>query len=76
MIANEGEAEATMARRDWACLSCDKGMEKFDGKQGEHKAWNLVQGHQSPPRGSGFASLQRSQERYKNLYMDKNPGDE
>lgn len=26
MISNEGEAEATMARRGWACLSCDKNM--------------------------------------------------
>jgi hypothetical protein len=75
MIANEGEAEATMARRGWACLSCDKGMDKFDGKQGEHKAWNLIQGSQSPPRGSGFSNLQRSQERYKNLYIEKREGD-
>lgn len=71
MIANEGEAEATMARRGWACLSCDKNMEKFDGRQGDHKSWNMVQGRNSPPRASGFANLQRNQERYRNMYMNK-----
>lgn len=36
MFLGESEEDATIARRNWFCLSCDRKLDKYQGKLGHH----------------------------------------
>lgn len=36
IFMNESEEDACVARKNWVCLSCDKKLDKYQGKVGTH----------------------------------------
>lgn len=38
IIGNNNEEDACIARRNWVCLSCEKKLDKYQGKIGNHIA--------------------------------------
>ena len=38
VIASNNEEDACIARRNWVCLSCEKKLDKYQGKIGSHLA--------------------------------------
>ena len=33
------EDDALLVKKQWTCVSCDKGLEKYGGKVGQHLNW-------------------------------------
>jgi hypothetical protein len=36
MFLGDSEEDTTIARKNWFCLSCDKRLDKYQGKVGNH----------------------------------------
>ncbi len=42
MFLGDSEEDATIARRNWFCLSCDRKLDKYQGKVGNHLISNQL----------------------------------
>ena len=43
------EDEALLVKKQWTCVSCDKGLEKYQGKVGQHLNWDNVNAKKMSP---------------------------
>lgn len=49
------EDDALLVKKQWTCISCDKNIDKFNAKVGQHLAWdNLVSKKISPTKAGAF----------------------
>lgn len=39
---DEGNEDARIAKTNWFCLSCDKGLTNYQGKIGQHMVWDSM----------------------------------
>lgn len=66
------EDEALLARKQWNCASCDKGLEKYQGKVGQHLNWDTVSSKKlSPNKVGAFGQTGQLAAKIRNL-MDGN----
>ena len=47
------EDDALIVKKNWTCISCDKMVEKFSGKVGQHLNWDSVQPKKISPSKVG-----------------------
>jgi len=65
------EDEALLVRKQWTCVSCDKGLEKYQGRVGQHLSWESISSKKiSPTKAGAFGHTGQLAAKIKNL-MDK-----
>lgn len=47
------EDDALLVKKQWTCISCDKGVDKFSGKTGQHLNWDNLQSRKISPTKAG-----------------------
>lgn len=50
-----GEDDALIAKRPlfWSCLSCEKGLDNFQGKLGDYRGWGVFPPKETTPERMG-----------------------
>ncbi len=62
------EDDALIVKKNWTCISCDKMVEKFSGKVGQHLNWDSVQAKKlSPAKVGAFGQASHLASKIKNL---------
>lgn len=70
------EDDALLVKKQWACISCDKNVEKFNGKVGQHLNWdNLSSKKISPTKAGAFGQTGHLATKIRSL-MDNQSGAE
>jgi hypothetical protein len=70
--ATATDDDASVVKKNWTCISCDKNVEKFNTKIGQHLNWGSVQPKKmSPTKIGGFGQTGQLASKIKNL-MDGN----
>lgn len=66
------EDEALIVRKQWNCVSCDKSLEKYQGKVGHHLNWESMSAKKlSPSKAGAFGQTGQLAAKIRNL-MDGN----
>jgi hypothetical protein len=47
------EDDALIVKKQWTCISCDRSVERFNGKIGPHLNWDLLANKKTSPGKSG-----------------------
>lgn len=47
------EDDALLVRKQWTCVSCDKNLEKYQGKVGQHLNWESISSKKISPNKAG-----------------------
>lgn len=62
------EDDALVVKKNWTCISCDKMVEKFNGKVGQHLNWDSIQAKKiSPTKIGAFGQAGQLASKIKNL---------
>ena len=62
------EDDALIVKKNWTCISCDKMVEKFNGKVGQHLNWDSIQAKKiSPTKVGAFGQAGQLASKIKNL---------
>jgi hypothetical protein len=62
------EEEALVVKKQWTCVSCDKGLEKYQGKVGQHLNWDNVNAKKmSPTKAGAFGQTGQLANKIRNL---------
>jgi predicted ATP-dependent serine protease len=65
-VANEDDA--LLVKKQWTCISCDKNLEKYAGKIGQHLNWESLSSKKiSPSRIGAFGQTGQLATKIKNL---------
>ncbi len=60
--------DALIVKKNWTCISCDKMIEKFNGKMGQHVNWDSVQAKKlSPAKVGAFGQAGQLASKIKHL---------
>ena len=66
------EDEGLLVRKQWTCVSCDKGLDKYQGKVGQHLNWDTVASKKiSPTKVGAFGQTGQLAAKIKNLMDGK-----
>lgn len=66
------EDEALLVRKQWTCVSCDKSLEKYQAKIGQHLNWETMPAKKlSPNKAGAFGQTGQLAAKIRNL-MDGN----
>jgi hypothetical protein len=47
------EDDALIVKKQWTCISCDRNVERFNGKIGQHLNWDLLASKKISPTKAG-----------------------
>ena len=62
------EDDALIVKKNWTCISCDKMIEKFNGKVGQHLNWDSIQSKKiSPGKAGAFGQAGQLASKIKSL---------
>lgn len=62
------EDDALIVKKNWTCISCDKMVEKFSGKVGQHLNWDSIQAKKlSPTKIGAFGQAGQLASKIKNF---------
>ena len=65
------EDEALLVRKQWACVSCDKGLDKYQAKVGQHLNWDTMNSKKmSPTKAGAFGQTGQLAAKIRNLMDD------
>jgi hypothetical protein len=62
------EDDGLIVKKKWACISCDKNIENYEGKIGQHLNWETVSAKKmSPSKVAGFGQTGQFATKVRNL---------
>ena len=62
------EDDALIVKKNWTCISCDKMIDKFNGKIGGHLNWDSIQAKKiSPVKVGAFGQAGQMASKIKHL---------
>lgn len=63
-------------KKQWACISCDKNIDKFNGKIGQHLNWdNLSSKKISPTKAGAFGQTGQLASKIRSLMDNQKSGE-
>ena len=66
-----------IVKKNWTCISCDKNVEKFNGKIGQHLNWDSINSKKiSPNKIGAFGQTGQLANKIKNLLDNGSAGGE
>ena len=62
------EDDATLVKKQWTCISCDKNLDKYQGKVGQHLNWDTISSKKiSPTKFGAFGQTGQLAAKIRNL---------